>query len=629
VELHPQVGKLPRFPAMRGVVPVLSSASAVGMREALIKQAFTEARVRRSSRFSGAVVPNAEFISPCANEDFFFETQNVCYRGGPVLHEPTIHLIFWQGPLNGKGEPANPNVELFTALYEEEVERYFADIAADSHRQTNVFAVDPQYGEGEGEGAPGEYAFSFNESSDVSIRNDAPLSGGTECTDSTPVSKGPCLLDTDIQNEAKIVATTSEKGLGDIYVVLTPKGMGGCFEAESGECAYRQYCAYHGDFGGNGRYPQSNQTLYVDLPYLGGVEGCDSGVHPANPSGDNGADAVIDTASHEINETVTDPLGSQCETNAKSSAECEPNSWTDAIGQELADKCLPPESTVAGIYGKPLVEGLGVLSYNQLIDDHKYFTQRVWSNEAGLGEGACVQRRIEAAFSLSASPQATVPTTLDGSASGATGDPAVYWVWNFGGGEQIGTASPTVSHTFPQPGLYAVGLTAYDAYGNSQAGIGVFEVGAAPAPPAPPTPALPITIKEAIVPGHYTAAQVAAALGLPANGKKLSGFGPFALGHAQCPPACVVNLQLYAKETKVVKKHRASKWVPIGNVRVTVSANNTATLTLTPSAKGKALLHKVHSIAGKLVATVEGQEGGSWQITRTLTLVSGGKAARR
>jgi hypothetical protein len=132
-----------------------------------------------------------------------------------------------------------------------------------------------------------------------------------------------------------------------------------------------------------------------------------------------------------------------------------------------------------------------------------------------------------------------------------------------------------------------------------------------------------------IVPGRYTAAQVATALGLPPNGKKLSGLGPFSLGHAACPPACGVNVQLFAKETKVSHKHRTSKWVLVGSAHLTLAAKGAGALTLTLNAKGKALLRKAHTAAGKLIATVEGQEGGSWQIERTLTLASGGKTARR
>jgi hypothetical protein len=612
------------------VVPVLGSKAAVSAHEKLVTDAFAAVRARHAAGLAGAE-RNEGFLAPCEDEASFLATQNVCYRGGPVLRDPTIHLIFWQGPIEEDVPPLGSNVRLFPPHYVETVERYFQDVSHDSGAQTNVFAVDPQYFDEDlaGQDVAGEYAQSFANPSGVTVDN-APfpkhLTGG--CTDETKYSTGPCLLDSDIQKEAESVAGASPKGLGDIYVVLTPPGVGSCFEAGSGECAYRQYCAYHSDFGGDGHTP-GDQTLYVNLPYLGEVQGCDTGVHPnevlsraAEEAGeDNGADAVIDTASHEINETITDPIGSQCEVGAERVSECERNAWTDVIGQEVADKCLPPESTVLGAYGEPLGEllpGRPASLYNQAIKGEHYWTQRVWSNQAGLFEGACVQRAIGASFTVSAGPAATVPVTLDGSSSGAPGDPATYWVWSFGGGEQVGTSSPTISHAFAQAGEQVVALTAFDRFGNAQATVESFDVGPAPAPPAPPTP---LTIKEpAPPPTHLTVAQLASRLGLPRNGQKLSGNAPIVLGKAECPPACSVTLQLYAKTVKVVRKHRSTKLVSIGTAHLGVGAKGSVALELVLNAKGRAMLHRTHTLACKLLVRVEGQEGGTWQIVRSLAL---------
>lgn len=605
VEPHPQVGKLPGYPAIRGVVPVLGSSAAVVAHEKLVTSAFAAVRARPIRGLKGAAAPNKELFAPCVGEELFLASHDVCYRGGPVLHDPTVHLIFWQG-----------GAEAFPGHYVETVERYFEDVAHDSGAQTNVFAVDPQYGDTTG---PGEYKLSFS-TVDAVVRHDAFQVNGANCVDETTYSKGPCLLDSDIQKEVETVAKTSEKGLHDVYVVMTPPGVGGCLDNTSGECAFKQYCAYHGDFGGDG-VTVGQQTLYADVPFAGEVVGCDdSKVHPNGPSG---ADAAIDDASHEVNEVITDPIGSQCKTGAKEVSKCERNAWTDVIGQEIADKCLPPESTVAGTYG----EALGVLNpldetsaYNQLIGGDHYFTQRVWSNEAGVFEGGCVQRAIGASFSVSAGAAATVPVTLDGSASGAPGDPAVYWVWDFEG-EQVGSSSHTSSHTYAKPGVYEVALTAYDVYGNAQGTVESVNVGAEPVPPPPPPTPLPITIKEpAGPPAHLTATQLAAMLGLPANGKKLPGSGRIALGHAACPPACAVTLQLYAKVPTTTHGHRSTKLVPIAILHLTIAAKGTGALSLTLNTKGRTMLRKLHKLSCQLNVTVEGQEGGSWQIARSLTL---------
>jgi hypothetical protein len=635
-EPHPRVGRLPGFPAIRGVVPVLGSSAALSAHEQLVNEAFAAAVARSAKGRGRAAEPNKELVAPCEGEGLFMATHDACYRGGPVLRDPTVHLIFWQGPVEA-GVSSEPNVKLLPVGYVEKVTRYFEDVVHDNGAQTNVFAVDRQYFDrnAKGEAVPGEYALSFDKSTDVTVDNaHFPKHAIGGCTDESENSKGPCLLDSDLRGEVEKIAGTSTKGLKDIYLLFTPPGVGGCLEAASGECAYRQYCAYHGDFGGDGHTP-GNQTIYVDLPYLGEAPGCDSGVHPneelslqAEELGeDHGADAVIDTGSHEVNEAITDPLGSQCENGA---SECEPNAWTDVIGQEIADKCLPPESTVLGRYGEPLGElipGRGASLYNQVIDGDHYWTQREWSNEAGLLEGGCVQRTIGASFTVSPNAEATVPVTLDGSPSGAPGDPAVYWVWNLGEGEQVGTASASFAHTFAQAGEHEVGLTAYDAYGNAEAIVETVNVGSAPTPPPPPLPQPPvaITVREpASPPGHLTAAQLAAKLGLPANGRKLSGGGSI----AECPPACAVTLQLYARVTTVAHKHRTTKLVPIGTAHTAFGVKGTGALTLSLNAKGRALLHRSHAVPCRLLVIVEGQEGGTWQIVRSLMLTSAGSAAR-
>jgi PKD domain len=624
-EPHPHVGKLRGFPAVRGVVPVLGSSAAVAAHEHIVNNAFSAARARSSKAPKSTLEPNEKFFAACENEELFFASHNACYRGGPVLRDPTVHLIFWQGQVE-EDISKEPNVALFPGRYIETVKRYFEDVAHDSGAQTNVFAVDPQYYDvnGKREAVAGEYALTFTAASDLTVDN-APFPKHTlvECNDENEYAKGPCLLDSDIQKEVEKVAGTSEAGLHDVYLVLTPPGVDGCF-GETG-CAYKQYCAYHGDFGGDGVTP-GKQTLYADLPFVapdepftGPSSGCEAGIHP-NSAIDNGADGAIDDASHELNETITDPIGSQCATGATSANQCERNAWTDVIGQEIADKCLPPESTVAGTYGEPLGGFDASTLYNQLINGDHYYTQRMWSNEAGVFEGGCVQRAIGASFSVSAGAAASVPVTFNGSASGAPGDPAVYWVWDFEG-EQIGTAGPTTSFTFAQPGQRVVTLTAYDAYGNGEAVAEAVTVGAAPIP-SPPAPVPPPTVvKEAASPpAHFTVAQLATKLGLPANARKLSGKGRIALGHGECPPACAITLQLLTKVAVAGHGKRSTKLVQIGTLQLTIAAKGSGALILTLNAKGRSLLHKSRTLACQLQVTVESQEGATWQIVRSLKL---------
>ncbi len=664
---HPRVGKLPGYPVIRGVMPVLATRADVSAHEQLVHESFAQARAQAGSRtvrrpqddrraglgamraFKGTPVPNEEPLASCEafEEALSLITQDMCYRGGPVVHDPKIHLIFWQG--EGRAGTKEEHVQPFPAKYEAIVKEYFEHLVHDSHLFSNVFAVDQQYGEenSKREYVPGEYAIASPVEAQPDTKQLSSLLPTEECTDGSKYSKeGPCLFDKRIKEEVKTIAKTEEAGLGNIYVVLTPPGVGECFE--EGECSYRQYCAYHGDFGGSGKQLQG-QTLYTYMPYVGEVAGCDTGVHPneafsnveeeeAEKRGellDEGGDAAIDVLSHEINETVTDPIGSQCDEEVPGKLTCELNAWTDAIGQEVGDKCLPPETTIAGlngIYGEPFVEGLGARSYNQVINGDHYWTQREWSNEAGLFEGACVQQVIEARASVSAGAAATVPVRFDGSESGLPGDPATYWVWDFGDGEKVGTSSPTVSHTYAKAGKYFATLTAYDAFGSSAWTAGFVEVGAAPPAPAPPAPVVnTVTVATPTPPVlKYTAAQMAKLLGLPQNGRTLFGLGTMDLGKAECPPACEVTLKMYAKVKTVSHKRRVTKLVLVGQARrhgmpkgavfVRFVPGVLGELLLSLNAKGRALLRKDRALACKLVVSVEGQEGGSWTITRSLKL---------
>jgi PKD repeat protein len=661
---HPRSSRIAAFPRARGVIPSLSSPTALAKRAEAIRDALSAARAAHAKARAGKAVRNEEGLLPgctrAEESERALATNAVCYRGGPVLHDPTVHLIFWQGPLEGPpGElhPANPKVSLFPAKYEKVVQGYVEDLVHESGQQSNVFAIDPQYfEETEHQAVPGEYALAFANGDSVADNNPFPAHVASECSDLTTFSEGPCLLDSDIQSQVATVA--AEKGwttesLNDVYLVMTPPGVGGCFDGTS-ECAYSVYCAYHGDFGGNGMTP-GQQTLYADLPYVGGVEGCDSGVHPnevqEGPTA-AGADAIIDDASHELNEAVTDPIGSQCDEESEKIVGCEPLSWTDPSGQEVADKCLPPETPFEAIYGNALgallgsgtPEEIAESRYNQVINGHFYWTQREWSNEAGgfferfVGapmeeEGACVQRMLGVpTANVSAHPAASVPTTFDVSSSAGAG--ATYWIWNFGDGEQVGSENAIVAHTYALPGEYEVAVTAFDPYGSSRGHV--VRVRVAAAPPASPPPTQPTTVTvttvTATVPApvaHYTAATLATKLGLPRAGVKLAGLGVITFGHGTCPPACSVSGRLTTRVSSVSHHRHVTRTVLIGTVTLTIAPGGTGTIALKLNSAGRSLLRSKHRLAASLALSVTGREGGSWQLTRSFTLTASGSSSAR
>lgn len=607
----PASSPLPGYPRFRGVMLVHDGSAASNAREKAVRSALKAA--------SSSTSPNCTLAETNPGAD-------LCFWGGPVVRSHTVHLIFWEGP---------GGLHRFPANYVARIEAYFASVTAASktvgEANSSVYTVGTQYA-----GSNGAVSFNVGFASPVDVyveKTEALPAGGvlpTECRDGTFTT---CITDEDLRSEITH-AQTAEAANGwkssreDIYFVFTPPSVGSCFgpgsSSEGDPCALVEggYCAYHSDFGATGK-----ETLYANMPDGGEVPGCDSFEHP---NGAGGVDATIDAASHEHNETITDPLSKE-------------PAWLDVIGQEIADKCLPPETF--DIYGGPFggvpaefdntgkVVKTGTL-YNQMIGGGHYWLQREWSNTAFNGEGGCVARMLHTEFAPPTEAKATVPATFDGSASGESGDPAVYWVWAFGDGMQVGTPEPTVPHTYATPGAREVTLTAFDRYGNSNTHKAIVEVGAAPPPVSPPplSPPAPTTLTKLVTvpaePTAYTAAQLAAKLGLPADGKTLSGAGTISLGHAECPPACGVTLQLYAT-VRTTKRHRTTvKRVSIGLLHTTIAGRGTGALALSLNANGRALLRKRRSLACKLVVTVEGQEGGTWQIVRTVTLTSSGSAAR-
>ena len=120
----------------------------------------------------------------------------------------------------------------------------------------------------------------------------------------------------------------------------------------SGSCSFSTYCAYHGTFASG-----SATVLYAAMPYAGtDLAGCGIQSGSGTPNGAD-TDAEISVASHELMETVTDPLL---------------NAWYDPTGAEIGDKC-------AYTYGPTSSNGADLT-----INAHPYIVQEEFDN-SGLG----------------------------------------------------------------------------------------------------------------------------------------------------------------------------------------------------------------------------------------------------
>jgi hypothetical protein len=655
---------LPGYPRFRGVMLVHDGSAASVAREKQIAAALRQEAAQPASPTPQAILPN-DPTPNCTSERPASEPSpraNVCWWGGHVLKAHTVDLIFWQGLETEK--------HLFPPGYVGTVEHYFENVAAASGVHTNVYGVAAQYGD---EAGPGEYAVHFNKSEDVYLETERPLppsgTAGTACTDpaTETATERLCITDNKLREEIGRVQSSTygtqngwASSLGHLYFVFTPPRVGGCLldKAEESEragiggansCALAPggYCSYHSSFETEKeRRIVGVPPVYSNVPDNAEIAGCDSGEHP---NGSGGVDATLDAASHEHLEAITDPLS-------------EPlggTGWHDLIGNEIGDKCVPPEAfeelggLVSGIYGVPLGGVVGTPGtpgtlFNQQIGSGDYWLQTEWSDSAVGGEGGCVQRMIPAEFTAPGEAKAGTPAQFNGESSGEAGDPPYYWVWNFGDSMQVGTDEPKAVHTYALPGRYKVTLTVYDKYGNSNTVSKEVEVGEAQPPPTTtttttgstgstgstvPTVTTVTSVTTAVTStaavAHYTSNQIATELGLSVPGTKLAGLGAITFGHGKCPPACSATARLYTKIKTGSRRHPATKSVLIGTVSLTIAKGGTGTIALRLNSAGSSLLRRKHRLAVQLQLTITDQEGGAWQLSRSYALSAAGKASTR
>jgi hypothetical protein len=175
-----------------------------------------------------------------------------------------------------------------------------------------------------------------------------PASG---CKDSA--TPGNCITDAQLQAEVQKIVTFAKAsgGMGQIFMVFTAPGEGSCFSSAGTSCAYTSYCAYHS------HYVHSGTTIiYANEPY-GNTTDCQVSGAPS-PNGDPAADAAATSASHELTEAITDPLG---------------NAWFTSQGNEIGDLCA---------YRYGIVNWDGGFA-NQMWNGRFYLLQTEFSNHTG------------------------------------------------------------------------------------------------------------------------------------------------------------------------------------------------------------------------------------------------------
>jgi hypothetical protein len=284
-------------------------------------------------------------------------------HGGPVLSAETPYLVYW----TPAGHPlAASSVSLMN--------RYLSDVAADSGTSTtNVYSVLAQYGS--------PYRQTFSASAQAVVDTDPYPAKQGGCKLATGMTA--CVTDGAIQSEiGSLIAahrlpnpTAPGTGSTPIFFMVTPVDVNVCLSG--GSCVSNAFCAYHDYFTLGGA-----QVLYASVPFsvfASSPKGCQTDGNsiyetPAGPNGDE-AYNVADDLSHELSETITDPLI---------------NAWYTTNGYEVGDLCeaygatADPSKDLSPLaYSPAFGDAATGYLYDQVVARDQYYNQTEYSNSAG------------------------------------------------------------------------------------------------------------------------------------------------------------------------------------------------------------------------------------------------------
>ncbi len=205
------------------------------------------------------------------------------YHGGPVMATTNTYAIFWAPPTL-----QNAKASSMSAAYQTIQKNVLADYAGHGIDNNNT-----QYYQGT--------------TSKKYIQNSGQLAGSYVDTSAYPASgcndtatPGNCITDAQLETEIEKVMTLKgwSGGLGKMFLVFTSSGEGSCLDSTSTQCAYIDYCAYHGYFTNS----SSETVIYSNEPY-GNTAVCQTPSTPS-PNGNPVADAASTAATHELTEAI-------------------------------------------------------------------------------------------------------------------------------------------------------------------------------------------------------------------------------------------------------------------------------------------------------------------------------------
>jgi hypothetical protein len=415
-------------------------------------------------------------LAPAAQANQSF---GLSYAGGPVLHSSSPYLVFWFPP--SESLPANSRSLL---------EHFFTDVAADSGKSSNVLGVLRQYHDRAGFA---DYRQTFDPARQAIVDSQHyPPRDAANCP-RVGSAYPTCISDGQVQSELKRLITakglrTSGPSGGEpspnapVYFVVLPADVNVCTTllAEGGfaqqvACADNVLCGYHGSFldvrGG------FNTVLYAAIPVAPHRDGslepdpkrdCQTdGTSAVQEPNHDAADVVISELSHELSETITDPILDKA--------------WFDTgTGNESGDACgatgaFDPATGNNPNGYLPTLGGSATAGtlYDQLINGHPYYLQSEWSN----GDGNCEMRpspgSIAARFTIPRRANKARPSLTFSPAASTSKNALSSATWNFGDGSRTSfyygkTALMRANHRFRAAGSYTITLTLVDNRGNLQ-----------------------------------------------------------------------------------------------------------------------------------------------------------------
>jgi PKD repeat protein len=383
--------------------------------------------------FGPADITACDPVPPAAQTDC-----NLTYNGGSVMLTNTTHIVFWA-----------PTGYSFPTGYQSLIERYLNDVAHDSGDATNTNSVATQYYDTTG--STNNY-IQYNSTATTALTDTDPYPTPTANCTANEGTATTCVNESQEINELDsfINSNGGARGYGNLWLLVLPPNVQTCFNTASNGCGpygtgSGGYCGYHTSF--TGGYSGSQETIWSNNPYDAGAgTGCQS-TSPNN----NVADYTINDMSHEINESITDPLPYAAGTGG----------WWDANttnGGEIGDQCN-------FVFG-PAIGSTSSGSYDELVNGDPYYVQEQWSNAST----SCVMNLGAAAPTASftyspSSPTALDPVSFDGSGShdNNSGGSIVSYTWDFGDGGSSNSETP--SHTFATSGTYTVKLTVENSAG--------------------------------------------------------------------------------------------------------------------------------------------------------------------